>query len=374
MKKLITITLSLWMLTSLALSQESGMIPMSPENWTFNEEAVSFTEHLGVPAIYSNSDNPIFSIKDMEFENGIIEYDVIQDEAVFLFVYFREESQQEKEAFYLRPYRAGDPKGPDALQYTSINKGVTMWDMHGHYQGPGNIKSEGWNHVKLVISGKQMLAYVNDMEQPALVIPHMEGEAKSGGISFQGKGYYANVSIRPNEVEGLSPESGPDPTYHDPHYLRAWEVSEVFPFPFGEDLTDRTIPADSAIWEPIQAERMGLINLTRKYGSGRTEETGRSIAWIKTTITAEEKQVRKLQLGFSDEVWVLINKQLLYLDKNYYNSPIMKPPYGRISIENTSIDLPLQKGENEIMIGVGNFFFGWGIIARLDKVDGLSFP
>ncbi|MEM7515101.1 MAG: hypothetical protein AAF388_29510 [Bacteroidota bacterium] len=212
------------------------------------------------------------------------------------------------------------------------------------------------------------------MEKPALIISHLEGEAKSGGISFQGKGYYANVGVRPGEVEGLSPESGPDPTYHDPHYLRTWEVSEVFPFPFGEDLTDRTIPADSSSWEPIQAERMGLINLTRKYGSGRTEETGRSITWIKTTITAEEKQVRKLQLGFSDEVWVLINKQLLYLDKNYYNSPIMKPPYGRISIENTTIDLPLQKGDNEIMIGVGNFFFGWGIIARLDRVDGLSFP
>ena len=52
----------------------------------------------------------------------------------------------------------------------------------------------------------------------------------------------------------------------------------------------------------------------------------------------------------------------------------MKPPYGRISIENTTIDLPLQKGNNEIMIGVGNFFFGWGIITRLDKVDGLGFP
>lgn len=44
---------------------------------------------------------------------------------------------------------------------------------------------------------------------------------------------------------------------------------------------------------------------------------------------------------------------------------------GRISLENASFDLPLKKGENEILIGVANAFYGWGIIARLDDNKGL---
>lgn len=64
---------------------------------------------------------------------------------------------------------------------------------------------------------------------------------------------------------------------------------------------------------------------------------------------------------------------ILYLDKNYYNQPIMKQPNGRISIENTTFDLPLKEGDNELLIGVGNFFYGWGVIARLDALDGLNF-
>lgn len=77
--------------------------------------------------------------------------------------------------------------------------------------------------------------------------------------------------------------------------------------------------------------------------------------------------------GFSDEVWVFINGQPLFTDKNYYGSPGMKEPRGRCTIDNTSFKLPLQKGENEILIGVTNYFFGWGIIARVANTDGLKF-
>lgn len=51
----------------------------------------------------------------------------------------------------------------------------------------------------------------------------------------------------------------------------------------------------------------------------------------------------------------------------------MKSPHGRLSIENTSFDLPLQAGENELLIGVGNSFFAWGIVAKLDQNEGLEF-
>jgi len=31
----------------------------------------------------------------------------------------------------------------------------------------------------------------------------------------------------------------------------------------------------------------------------------------------------------------------------------------------------LKEGKNEILIGLANYFYGWGIIARLDDVPGI---
>ena len=50
----------------------------------------------------------------------------------------------------------------------------------------------------------------------------------------------------------------------------------------------------------------------------------------------------------------------------------MKEPEGRCSLDNASFRIPLQAGENELLIGLGNHFFGWGVIARLDSVDGIK--
>jgi hypothetical protein len=109
---------------------------------------------------------------------------------------------------------------------------------------------------------------------------------------------------------------------------------------------------------------MGLVNLTRKFGRSNP----RRFVWLKTTVNAATAQTKKLQLGFSDEVWVLVNGRALYTDKNWYTHPIRKEPAGRCSIENTSFSVPLQAGDNTILIGVANDFYGWGIIARLDDL------
>ena len=48
-----------------------------------------------------------------------------------------------------------------------------------------------------------------------------------------------------------------------------------------------------------------------------------------------------------------------------------KIPDGRISVENAQFELPLKAGDNELLIGVANNFYGWGVIARLESMDGI---
>lgn len=374
MKKQILLSLVLFSffqtLIQSGLTQSIHEIEMRPGAWSEPDSSVEFISYKGVPGMKILKDRPPVELKDITFGDGTLEFDVEFLEGTFMSVYFRRKDESEGECFYFRPYRIEDPLGWDALQYAPVVDGITLWDLLGHYQAAANLKKGEWNHVKMVISGRQMLVYINETDKPTLYIPEMGSDMKSGKLAFQGNSIIANLVIKPGQVEGLDAKAAYDPSLSDPRYLRDWKHSPAYDLPFGQDLAEGVIPNDSTEWENIEAERLGLVNLTRVFGA--TERGTRRLTWLKINIESDQEQKRRLDLGFSDEVWVLINKNLLYIDKNYYGAPIMKEPRGRCAIENTSFDIPLQKGKNELWIGVGNFFFGWGIVARLESVEGLK--
>ena len=58
---------------------------------------------------------------------------------------------------------------------------------------------------------------------------------------------------------------------------------------------------------------------------------------------------------------------------NDYRKPeLRKKPDGRLSLENGVFALPLEAGENEVIVGVANAFFGWGLMLRLDDATGVT--
>jgi hypothetical protein len=346
-------------------------IAMTPENWEYKEGMVQFMDEDKASTMKLLPESGPVVMRNINFTNGTIEFDVQATDAKtypFLFIYFRRESPAESESFYLRVGREDGHKRNDAVQYAPIIKGVTLWDLLDHYQSAAHVDTRGVNHVKLVISGFQMRAYVNDMSRPALEIPRFEGNTKAGSIAFEGAAVFRNLVVKPDITEGLSADAGVDLTNHDPNYLRDWLVSQPMKFDTGRDITGDDLPNEQTKWEAIHAERYGLINLTRLHGQS---ETRRNI-WLKVTIRASTQHKNTLKLGFSDEVWVVLNRRLLYVDKNIYHQLTRKNPNGRISLENASFQLPLEAGDNELMICIANDFFGWGIVARLESLEGVE--
>jgi len=343
-------------------------IPFSPDQWEASDK-VEFIEHKGVAAMRIAPSAQQVALKGLNLTNGTVEFDLEPTRPGFTGLYFRFRDPNENECFYLRTQVAGDPTAPGAVQYAPLVKGVNLWDLLGHYQSPATIRSNDWNHIKLVISGTRLRVYVNDPGKPVLDVPRLEGETSSGTLSFFGAAIFANLVIRPDEVEGLPPHPGDDPVANDARYLRAWEVSKVFPLDQGrEPMTKAEFPKPDTKWETLAAERRGLVNLSRVFGNSQS----RRAVWLKTTIKSSQAQIKRVELGWSDEVWVFINGKLLYVDKNLYNQPIMKPPQGRCALENGGFSLPLRAGENELLIGVANDFYGWGIVARLDNLEGVE--
>jgi hypothetical protein len=70
---------------------------------------------------------------------------------------------------------------------------------------------------------------------------------------------------------------------------------------------------------------------------------------------------------------VFVNGKQIYADVNdYENKELRKYPDGRLSLENGGFTLPLNAGDNDVVVGVANAFFGWGLMLRLDDPSGVT--
>ncbi|AEE53317.1 hypothetical protein [Haliscomenobacter hydrossis] len=345
-------------------------IPLTPEKWDFQAGKVDFVDYKGQKSMKLAPNSGQVVLKDWVFKDGTIEFDVELILPEFAqSIYFHRKDEKEQEIVYLRVGTIGNKLTNNAIQYTPYFDAINMWDMYPQYQGPAPIKGGDWNHIKLVISGHQMRVYMNNQAQPVLEIPKLEGNLTEGSIAFEGASYIANLQIKPNETEGLTPQEGVDLSNHETNYLRKWAISSPTDLPPGSEAFLGNQPKAEQFTDSIHAERAGFINLTRKFGGNKS----RKVVWLKTKIMAKENVKTKLQLGFSDEVWVFLNKQTVFVDKNLFQQAAMrKYPEGRMSKDNASFDINLKPGENELLIAIANDFYGWGIVARLESTEGIT--
>jgi hypothetical protein len=338
------------------------VVPLRAENWDFRPGAVEF----GSDGMKIIDGGGVVRAKGVDFSDGIIEFDLLPAEKQFASMYFRWKDSLESEIFYFRTDRMGQPQ---AIQYAPVIGGVNCWNLFDNYQTAAEWQPGVPIHTKLVVSGRQLRVYLNGAAKPALEVPRLEGNVTHGAICFQGKGVLSNLVIRPGQVEGLSAAEGVDPVAYDPHYIRRWLVSEPKLIPKNIDFSYEQLPDSQQVWRPVDVERQGLVNLTRLYPE---KDFVRRIVFLKTTLHSDQARDCQLQLGFLNEVWVFLNGEWLYVDKNYYGTPIAKQR-GRISIGNSTVTVPLRQGDNVLLIGVGGGFYGWGVMTRIEEMEGITF-
>jgi hypothetical protein len=355
-----------------ASAAEPIKVPLTADRWEAGDN-VEFTQPDGYPLGVITVKKGSAVLKDLNFRNGTIEYDVQALASMGAGFGFRRRDDQTFEEFYLRPRPKCD-EAPDCIQYAPQTHGVLLWDMFPQYQTHAPLK-DGWNHIKIVVNGQRMNLYVNGATTPTLAVGRLEGDAEEGGILLQAPGSFANLVVIPDAVEGLSAEPLPDPTDADKRFVRNWQVAAKMPFPANSVPDIASLPgadAPDSNWKPISAERGGVIDLSRIYGLPKVRADG-EFTWLKTTLTSNKAQTRKVSFGWNRQVWVYVNGKQVFADKNLYQPPsARKTPDGRLSLENGSFDLPLKAGKNEIAVALANDFYGWGIVMRLDDAKGLQ--
>ncbi len=369
--------LCLLMTIPAARGAEPVKIAMTADRWTITAGEVEFVEHLGVPSVELKPGNYAKHIasgeavvKDLTFGSGTIEYDVDATAGMGAGFAFRRSDKDNYEELYLRPRPKCD-QAPDCIQYTPQSHGVLMWDLFPQYQSPAPLRPGEWNHVKLVISGRRMNVFINGAEQPALKIGRLEGDESEGGLMLQGPGIFANLTVAAGEVGDLPGEPEKDATASDRRYVRSWRIAPFFKLAENQISSAADLPGAGAAWTPLEAERNGLVNASRVYGLP-FPRPARGAVWLKTTIHSNHPQEKHVSLGWVREIWVFVNGQPVFADKNLYMpAAARKEPDGRCSLQNGSFSLPLKKGDNEVTVLVANNFYGWGLMMRLDDLKGV---
>src|SRR5580765_6595367 len=275
-------------------------IGMTAEHWQTKENA-EFLRQLGFfhGLMRLNSGDAV--LKGVTFGDGTIEFDVNTVGRGAPGIAFRQQDEDTFELLYLRP----DPNCPAfraCIQYAPQTHGVLLWDFFPQYQNRAPLRENGWNHIKMVVSGRRMQVFVNDAPSPTLQVGRLEGDAMTGGLRLQGPGTFANMVITPGTVEGLSPEPARDPLDGDRGVVRNWRLSPFSALPTGKDPMYDDVPGGSQEWRTISTERGGLLNLSREYGLPL--HGARAVAWLKTTIASDVKQTKKVDIGWTREVWV----------------------------------------------------------------------
>ena len=344
-------------------------VPMTAERWQTKENA-EFLRQLGFyrGLMRLNSGNAV--LKDTTFSDGTIEFDVNTIGRGSPGIAFRQQDDDNFELLYVRP----DPACPAfraCMQYAPQTHGVLLWDLFPQYQTRAPLRENGWNHIKMVVSGRRMNVFVNDVPSPTLEVGRLEGDAVTGAVRLQGPGTFANMVITPDAVDGLSPEPASDPLSADRGVVRHWRLSSFSALPNGKEATFDDMPGTSPEWKTLSTERNGLVNISREYGRPLSQPS-RAVAWLKTTITSDRKQTKRVDIGWTRELWVFVNGKLVYADKNLFEvEGARKFPDARCSLENGGAMLPLEPGENEIAVALANDFFGWGMVLRVTDPEGV---
>ncbi len=360
-------------------------VPLTADRWQPVQDAdnpaktdVEFIGHEGFPQGAIVLKNGSVALNGLSFRNGTLEWDMKATDQDIPGIQFRrhgEPGHQDAEEFYLRSFpecRASN----DCIQYAPVIHGFMLWNVYPQYQTQAPIL-DGWNHYKLIVSGRRMNVYINNSPKPILAVGNLESSSPEGLIQLRGPAVFANLTVTSDAVEGLDPRPTPDPTAADAGMVRHWQLGPQTPARFGQDPAFSEAPPEAA-WKPVMAGRFGLVNLNREYELVRHPP---SLTWLRSTVTSDTAQEELVQLGWLGHVWVFVNGKLITQGKNLYDPDYeRREPDGRLSVENGSFRIPLQKGVNQITLVLNSAvhdkpttinYYGWGAILRFEDPRGL---
>jgi hypothetical protein len=215
------------------------------------------------------------------------------------------------------------------------------------------------------------------MEKPALVMDDLKSGVQKGAVALHvltGATYFSNFEVRETADAPWSRHLPPMPA----DTIIKWSISPSFDaLARNLEQTLSSSEMSSIKWQDVEAESPGFVVLYRyreaphlrvsfanDFSKRLEPQPGSKVVYAKTTIDSDRDQVKKLLLGYSDDVSVFLNGQIVFRGRSaqYFRDPGF---LGIVNPENDTIYLPLKKGHNELTLAISELGGGWGFICRL---------
>jgi hypothetical protein len=358
-----------------AQSAQTLSVPPDSPRWQLEGQAKP-AEYLGRKCLYMDGAAAI--LKDFEMRDGVLDVDVATpaSRGFFGFDFRIDEKGANYEEVYLRQHKSGLP---DAMQYTPVLNTGRNWQI---YNGPGftgtvDIPKDVWFHLRLEVTGAQAKLYVKDMDKPALVMDDLKSGVQKGQVALYvltGATYFSNFEVRTTPDAPWERRLPAMPA----NTLTKWSLSPSYDA-LARNLEHPLSPSESAAiqWQDVEAEPPGFVVIYRyreaphprvtfqsDFSKRLEPQPGMKVVYARTSINnSDREQVKKLFIGYSDDVSVFLNGKILYRGRSAQG--FRDPGFlGIVNPENDAVYLPLKKGSNELVLAVSELGGGWGFICR----------
>ena len=354
-------------------------VPSDSPRWDLQGQAKT-AEYQGRKCLLLDGGAAI--LKDFEMRDGVIDVDVATPaiRGFFGFDFRIAEDGANYEEVYLRQHKSGLP---DAMQYTPVFNTGRNWQI---YNGPGftgavDIPKDVWFHLRLEVAGAQAKLYVKDMDKPALVMNDLKSGIQKGQVALYvltGVTYFSNFEIRTTPDAPWERHLPPMP----PDTLTKWSLSPSYDA-LARNLEHPLSASESEAihWQDVEAEPPGFVVIYRyreaphprvtfqgDFSKRLEPQPGMKVIYARTNIESDRDQVKKLYIGYSDDVSVFLNGKILYTGRSAQG--FRDPGFlGIVNPENDAVYLPLKKGSNELILALSELGGGWGFICRLTDLE-----
>jgi sugar lactone lactonase YvrE len=341
-----------------AVGAQGDVVPFDEEHWIFKDAQI--TDHLGRKALAG-----LAWLKDVDLQDGVIEVDVAAGHVPsYPGILFRMRSESDCERVYLRPHRAGHY--PDAVQYTPVFNGIAGWQIYNGegYTAPAALPADEWVHLRLEVRAAQARLFIGDDPRPTLSIVRLEHGLSRGAIGLMGpkdgSAYFSNFSYRPDDDLCFAPPPPIDPA---PGLITRWQLSQ--PLKLGRldpsrPMREQDLP--ELRWASAPADSNGMLDVARFVARPQGEQGEPDCVFARATVHADRDRVRPFAFGYSDAATVYLNDAVLFTGESAYRQ--RDPSFlGIVGLFDT-VNLPLKKGENTLVVLVAESFGGWGLIGR----------
>jgi hypothetical protein len=245
--------------------------------------------------------------------------------------------------------------GSEEIQYDPIMNGSMTWQIYNgpRYQKPLPNTTRKWMKLALEIHPNGVRVFLNDAEEPQLVIAQLQHGRVEGGIGFWSylPACIRNFAVAEIPYDGMERSSADYSRLKSEGFITEWLVSQ------GNSSGEQE-PAGNE-WLPVLVEENGTLNMNRLY-----EPAAGASGIAAGLVELEEGSDGILSFGFSDVLRLWFNDELVYEGDWCWKPPTAD---GRIRSSYESVPVRGKAGVNRIRAELTNFeMFGWGLAVKAD--------